>query len=75
VPKTVRYDLDEVLPGFFAQFAEALMPEVGEPRLTMARYQVERYLLEPDEDNTGQETALVGLLRSGLPARATHGPN
>jgi len=65
IPKTVRYDLDEVLPGFFAQFAEALMPEVGEPKLTMARYQVERYLLEPDEE-AGRETALVGLLRSGL---------
>jgi len=65
VPKTVRYNLDEVLPGFFAQFAEALMPEVGEPRLMMARYQVDRYLLEPDED-TSRETALVGLLRSGL---------
>lgn len=65
IPKTVRYDLDEVLPGFFAQFAEALMPEVGQPKLTMARYQVERYLLDPDED-AGRETALVGLLRSGL---------
>jgi hypothetical protein len=65
IPKTVRYNLDDVLPGFFAQFAEALMPETGEPRLTMARYQVERYLLEPDED-AGGETALVGLLRSGL---------
>jgi Helicase conserved C-terminal domain/PLD-like domain/SNF2-related domain len=65
VPKTVRYNLDGVLPGFFAQFAEALMPEDGEPRLTMARYQVERYLLEPDED-AGRENALVGLLRSGL---------
>ena len=31
----------------------------------MARYQVERYLLEPDAD-AGNETALVGLLRSGL---------
>ncbi|MBC8367615.1 helicase, partial [bacterium] len=65
VTRTVRYNLDEVLPGFFAQFAEALMPEEGDPRLTMARYQVERYLLEPDEEN-GRETALVGLLRSGL---------
>ena len=65
VPRTVRYDLDRVLPGFFAQFAEALMPETGEPRLTMARYQVDRYLLEPEED-VSRETALVGLLRSGL---------
>ena len=62
IPKTVRYDLDEVLPGFFAEFAEALMPESGEP-LTMARYQVERYLLEESEED---ETPLVGLLRSGL---------
>jgi len=65
VPKTVRYNLDEVLPGFFAHFAETLMPEVGEPRLTMARYQVDRYRLHPDEDTNG-EIALVGLLRSGL---------
>ena len=65
VPRTVRYNLDRVLPGFFAQFAEALMPETGEPRLTMARYQVDRYLLEPEED-VSRETALVGLLRSGL---------
>jgi hypothetical protein len=65
IPKSVRYDLDGVLPGFFAQFAEALMPEVGEPKLSMARYQTERYLLDPDE-YAGRETALVGLLRSGL---------
>lgn len=65
IAKTVRYNLDEVLPGFFARFAEALMPEVGEPRLTMARYQVDRYLLQPD-DSAHREAALVGLLRSGL---------
>ncbi len=65
VPTTVRYDLDQVLPGFFAHFASALMPEEGEPLLKMARYQVERYLLEPEEDIT-KEGALVGLLRSGL---------
>ena len=65
VPTTVRYNLDEVMPGFFADFAEALMPEEGEPLLTMARYQVERYLVEPDEEVT-REGALVGLLRSGL---------
>lgn len=65
IPKTVRYRLDDVLPGFFTGFAEALMPEEGAPRLTMARYQVERYLLDPDDD-VSQETSLVGLLRSGL---------
>mgnify|MGYP001329198909 CR=1 FL=1 len=41
------------------------MPPERDPDLTMARYQVERYLLEPDAD-AGNETALVGLLRSGL---------
>jgi hypothetical protein len=65
IPRTVRYNLDDVLPGFFEEFAEALMPEEGEPLLTMARYQVERYLLESEEDSQ-DETALVGLLRSGL---------
>jgi len=65
IPTTVRYNLDEVLPGFFAEFAEALMPKTGKPLLTMARYQIERYLLEPEEKAT-REGALVGLLRSGL---------
>ncbi|MBH57709.1 MAG: helicase [Planctomycetaceae bacterium] len=65
IPLTVRYNLDDALPGFFAHFAEALMPETGTPRLTMARYQVERYLLNPEEESVN-ETALVGLLRSGL---------
>ena len=65
VTKTVRYDLDEIIPGFFGHLAEALMPETGQPRLTMARYQVERYLHEKNEGGM-QETVLVGLLRSGL---------
>ena len=66
VPKTVRYDLDSALPGFFARFAEVLMPEKGDPLLTMARYCVSHYLLSPDEEETKREVALVGLLRSGL---------
>jgi len=65
ITTTVRYDLDEVLPGFFAQFAEALMPEEGDPRLTMARYQVDRYLLAPSEE-VRREGSVVGLLRAGL---------
>lgn len=65
VIKTVRYDLEEVIPGFFKQFADALMPEDENPRLTMARYQVQNYLLEPDED-TDKEHPVIGLLRSGL---------
>jgi len=65
VTKTVRYDLKEVLAGFFKEFADALMPEEGEPLLTMARYRIGDYLLEPDED-TKKELTVVGLLRSGL---------
>ena len=65
VPLTVRYNLDDAVPGFFARFAQALMPETGTPELTMARYQVERYLLTPEE-GLPEETTLVGLLRSGL---------
>lgn len=65
VPKTVHYNLDEAFPGFFAHFAEAVMPEAGQPKLAMARYQVDHYLKIPDEENH-RETALVGLLRSGL---------
>lgn len=64
---TVRsstYDLDEVLPGFFDEFAEILQPESGEPRLSMARYWPTRYRREGGPDS--REAALVGLIRSGL---------
>ena len=61
-----NYNIDKLLPGFFEKFAEALMPESGgEPVLTMARYQSERYLLVPEEDDD-KETSLVGLLRSNM---------
>jgi hypothetical protein len=65
VTHTVHYDFDAVLPGFFERFAEALMPDNGEPSLTMARYQVSRYLLVKDDEMI-DETPVVGLLRSGL---------
>lgn len=65
IPKTVRYQLDEVMPGFMDEFEEALRPAMGRPKLTMARYQPELHLkvnpLDPD-----REGSLVGLLRSGL---------
>lgn len=66
IARSVSYNLDEVLPGFFARFAVALMPEEGTPELTMARYQVHKYLLQPDADMPDKEAPLVGLLRSGL---------
>lgn len=64
VVRSVTYDLDEVVPGFFDEFAEILQPEDGEPRLTMARYWPTRYRREGEPD--AREAALVGLIRSGL---------
>lgn len=60
----VNYELDDVLPGFFDEFAEALVPEEGEPGLTLARYWPSRYRRGAAPDH--REVALVGLLRSGL---------
>ena len=62
--EAVTYSLDEVLPGFFEDFAEALAPEHGEPKLTLARYSPSRYRPGAIEDL--REVALVGLLRSIL---------
>lgn len=67
IASTIKYDLSGVLPGFIDELEEALMPEEGEPILTMARYQPGRYLLEAvDEEEERRYKALVGLLRSGL---------
>jgi hypothetical protein len=62
--KAVTYSLDKILPGFFDEFEEALAPEEGDPKLTLARYAPTKYRREPVEDL--REAALVGLLRSGL---------
>jgi len=61
---SISYDLEEVLPGFFQEFAEILAPEHGEPKLTMARYWPSRYRRGGSSDT--REAALVGLIRSGL---------
>ncbi len=64
--RSLKYSLDEVLPGFFEEFSEALAPadEEKEPLLTMARYCPSSYRKEgvPDES----QLALVGLIRTGL---------
>ncbi len=61
----IDYDLDAVLPeGFFDDFEDALAPQQGHPKLTMARYWPSGYLLEGEVES--RELALVGLLRSGL---------
>lgn len=64
VASSIGYDLDALLPGFFARLEEILMPEGGHPLLRLARYQPERYLQEAGDH--ADDTALVGLLRSGL---------
>ena len=63
--KKIDYDLDDVLPDFFDEFAEAMAPEDEEqpPLLTMARYCPSAY--GPGEVDASQ-LALVGLVRSGL---------
>jgi len=62
--KAVTYSLDDVLPGVFDEFKDALAPEEGSPKLTLARYSPKKYCHKPVEDL--REAALVGLLRSGL---------
>ena len=64
VAKRVTYALGEAMPGFFSRFADILMPAEGSPELRMARYQPERY--SDSWDRRLPESALVGLLRSGL---------
>lgn len=67
IASSINYDLSDVLPGFIDEIEAALMPEQGEPLLTMARYQPGRYRLDAiDEEEARRYRALVGLLRSGL---------
>jgi hypothetical protein len=63
--KAVNYSLDEVLPGFFQEFQDAIAPTAGPPKLTLARYEPSKYLIGAAQPNL-QEAALAGLLRSGL---------
>ncbi len=62
--KSHGYDLETVLPGFFADFAEQLAPEHGSPTLSMARYVPS--LFKRGGAPEAREVALVGLIRSGL---------
>jgi len=58
------YSFDSLLPGFFDEIKEALAPEEGDPKLTLARYAPSGHL--PGAQESLSEAALVGLLRSGL---------
>lgn len=64
VVQSRSYDMDDVLPDFFRDFASVLAPDDGEPQLTLARYWPTRYRREGGPDQ--HEAALVGLIRSGL---------
>jgi len=71
--RRVAYDLEEVLPGFFDRFAQALDPGEGtapalaadaRAGLRLARYVPSRYLRGGRPES--YELQLAGLLRSGL---------
>ena len=63
---SVRYDLDESLPGFFDRLEAALDPDGGEA-VEFARYTPDAYLRGGgDEEEVARARATVGLLRSGL---------
>ncbi len=63
--EAVNYSLDDVLPGFFDEFEDALAPSKDrKPKLTLARYSPSAYVRGGEQDL--REAALVGLLRSGL---------
>lgn len=44
IPRKVNYELNELNPNFFDELKDILMPENGDPRLTLARYKAENYL-------------------------------
>ena len=61
---SVRYKLDDPMPGFFDRLERALDPD-SEDAVAFARYTPDLWLLERS-DEEGNARALVGLLRSGL---------
>ena len=70
--KTVRYNFDETLPDIFFELEEILTAKNKKPpKLTLAVYQVEKYLHNPRHDDDGKssvrvEPNIIGLIRSLL---------
>ncbi len=63
---TVRYTLEDQLPGFFDQLEEALDSD-GNRNILFARYMPDAYRFESlDPEENGRVRAMTGLLRSGL---------
>lgn len=59
---SIKYNLEDVLPGFFTKFQDYIMPIKGKPKLTLARYKPEFY--PKDKAPQSEDNAIVGLLRS-----------
>ena len=63
---SLRYELEDRLPGFFDQLEEALNPD-GTNAIRFARYTPNVYLYEADDsEESAHRLAMIGLLRSGL---------
>ena len=63
---SVRYSLEDLLPGFFDQLEDALDPD-SSGAIIFARYRPDAYLLAAgDAEEEARARAMVGLLRSGL---------
>ena len=63
---SLRYNLDELLPGFFDSLEIALEPDDAEA-IQFARYRPDAWLLDKvDDDEDARARAMIGLLRSGL---------
>lgn len=63
---SVRYNLEDLLPGFFDHLEDALDPDSAN-RILFARYNPDPFLISgEDAEEKARVQALVGLLRSGL---------
>ena len=63
---SVRYNLDDLLPGFFDHLEKALDPDSAD-RIHFARYEPDAFLIgNADAEERARSQAIVGLLRSGL---------
>ena len=62
---SVRYEIDDLLPGLFDLIETYLNPEDPDC-LTLARYKTDNYLKKPDEEFEGRANVITGLLLSGL---------
>ena len=68
----IDYDLEAMLPGLLDDFESKVMPETGDPDLTLARYSPDQY---KTGSNTGPEPGMIGLIRSSLLKRLESSPH